>query len=62
MNENEYELDPKDILIRKLQHGMFLISALHCGDGHPEEETCIYCGTKFPCFTAKVARKSATTF
>lgn len=60
--ENEIMVDPRDVKIRRLQAALFNISAMHCGDGHEEEETCIYCGTKWPCFTARVARKAGTRF
>lgn len=60
--EESWELDPQELKIRKLENALFLISSLHCGDGHDDEESCIYCGTKWPCFTARVARKSATNF
>lgn len=60
--ENENEINPQEIKIRKLENALYLIASVHCGDGHDDDETCIYCGTKWPCFTARVARKSATNF
>jgi len=56
------EIDTKEVIIRKLQNALWLISSVHCGDGNEDEETCVYCGTQWPCFTSRVARKSATHF
>ena len=56
------EFDPREIKIRKLENALYLIAGVHCGDGHEDGESCIYCGTQWPCFTAKVARKAAVSF
>lgn len=62
-NENEeIVFDKKDAVINRLQSAMYLIGSVHCGDGAEEDETCIYCGTPFPCFTAKITRKCSTLF
>jgi hypothetical protein len=53
-------MDEKEKVIKKLQSTIFAIAAFHCTDGHPETETCIYCGTEWPCSTVRMARKSAT--
>lgn len=60
--DSSEEIDPQEVKIRKLETALYLIASVHCSDEHHDEETCIYCGTKWPCFTARVARKSATNF
>ena len=57
MEENEQD---KEIVIKKLQSTIFALGALHCSDGHPVDETCIYCDTDWPCLTARMVRKAAT--
>jgi hypothetical protein len=60
MENEETKYNPLQVKLNRLEHALFLISSLHCSDGHEEQESCIYCGTKWPCFTAKVSRKAAT--
>lgn len=56
----EHNESDKDEAIKKLQSTIFAMAALHCGDGGPVDETCIYCGTEWPCVTVRMARKAAT--
>ena len=60
--ENYIEVDPKDIVINRLQSTIYMMSAPHSTDGNKEDPHCIYCGTPFPCFTARLARRSATAW
>lgn len=62
MEEHEQEVDPKDVVIRRLQGTILLMAGPHCSDDHPLEETCIYCGTDWPCHTVRLARRSATVW
>lgn len=62
MEENEFKPDPKDVVIRRLQSVIWMMSGMHCSDGNKEDPHCIYCGTEFPCHTVRLARRSATAW
>lgn len=51
--------DKKDVMIERLQSAIFIMAGPHCSDGQ-EEQHCIYCSTKWPCITVRMARKCAT--
>ena len=58
----EFEIDPRDIVIRRLQSTIHMMGAPHSTNGAEKEPYCIYCGTPFPCFTVRLARRSATAW
>lgn len=52
--------DNKDAIIERLQSAIFIMAGPHCSDGQEEDAHCIYCSTKWPCITVRMARKCAT--
>jgi len=60
--ENIIEVDPRDVVINRLQTTIMMMAAPHATDGSKENAHCIYCGTPFPCHTARLARRSATAW
>jgi hypothetical protein len=60
--ENDIEVDPKDVVISRLQSTISMMSAPHPTNGDKKEPYCIYCGTPFPCMTSRLARRSATAW
>lgn len=52
--------DNKDAIIERLQSAIFIMAGPHCSDGQEEDSHCIYCATKWPCITVRMARKCAT--
>lgn len=62
MENEDIEIDPKDVVIRRLESVIWMMAGPHCSDQHPLEPHCVYCGTEFPCFTARLARRAATAW
>lgn len=60
--ENYIEVDPRDIVINRLQSTIYMMSAPHSTNGDDKDPHCIYCGTPFPCMTSRLARRSATAW
>ena len=59
--ENEYnQTEHAHIAIHRLQNTIFQMTAVHASDGREEDAHCIYCGTEFPCYTVRLARRAQT--
>ena len=60
MDDNQQLESEKDKQIRYLKSAVYMIAGMHMPISDAEDAECVYCGTKFPCFTVRVARRAAT--